>query len=152
MKVFFTHAVLTLQNNNGKFLVFQINMYNIQIILSTHANKKKTSTNYSYHYLARKPGLCVLKIVWRLDWWCLKISHCSSKKSDDDDEWHLLSGVTLYSLSPVIEETTDKCLRTISHDSQNFKSFIYFEKKKDLKKKNQMFDWLKMHDVRFEFK
>lgn len=105
------HDVLILQSNNGRFLVFQINIYTIQIILSTHADEIKKLELLIKNYLARKSGLYVLKVVWRLDWWCFKISQWSRNKSDDDDEWQLLSEVTLYSLPPVIEDTIDKCLR-----------------------------------------
>lgn len=105
------HDVLILQRNNGRFLVFQINIYTIQIILSTHADEIKKLELLIKNYLARKPGLYVLKVVCRLDWWCFKISQWSRNKSDDDDEWQLLSEVTLYSLPPVIEDTIDKCLR-----------------------------------------
>lgn len=103
------HDVLILQRNNGRFLVFQINIY--QIILSTHADEIKKLELLIKNYLARKSGLYVLKVVCRLDWWCFKISQWSRNKSDDDDEWQLLSEVTLYSLPPVIEDTIDKCLR-----------------------------------------
>lgn len=105
------HDVLILQSNNGRFLVFQINIYTIQIILSTHADEIKKLELLIKNYLARKSGLYVLKVVCRLDWWCFKISQWSRNKSDDDDEWQLLSEVTLYSLPPVIEDTIDKCLR-----------------------------------------
>lgn len=105
------HDVLILQRNNGRFLVFQINIYTIQIILSTHADEIKKLELLIKNYLARKSGLYVLKVVCRLDWWCFKISQWSRNKWDDDDEWQLLSEVTLYSLPPVIEDTIDKCLR-----------------------------------------
>lgn len=105
------HDVLILQRNNGRFLVFQINIYTIQIILSTHADEIKKLELLIKNYLARKSSLIVLKVVCRLDWWCFKISQWSRNKSDDDDEWQLLSEVTLYSLPPVIEDTIDKCLR-----------------------------------------
>lgn len=105
------HDVLNLQRNNGRFLVFQINIYTIQIILSTHADEIKKLELLIKNYLARKSGLYVLKVVCRLDWWCFKISQWSRNKSDDDDEWQLLSEVTLYSLPPVIEDTIDKYLR-----------------------------------------
>lgn len=105
------HDVLILQRNNGRYLVFQINIYTIQIILSTHADEIKKLELLIKNYLARKSGLYVLKVVCRLDWWCFKISQWSRNKSDDDDEWQLLSEVTLYSLPPVIEDTIDKCFR-----------------------------------------
>lgn len=61
------HDVLILQRNNGRFLVFQINMYTIQIILSTHADEIKKLELLIKNYLARKSGLYVLKVVCRLD-------------------------------------------------------------------------------------
>lgn len=132
------HDVLILQRNNGRFLVFQINIYTIQIILSTHADEIKKLELLIKNYLARKSGLYVLKVVCRLDWWCFKISQWSRNKSDDDDEWQLLSEVTLYSLPPVIEDTIDKCLRPF------IMTFWNIEKKKRFEEKIQMFDWLKM--------
>lgn len=123
------HDVLILQRNNGRFLVFQINIYTIQIILSTHADEIKKLELLIKNYLARKSGLYVLKVVCRLDWWCFKISQWSRNKSDDDDEWQLLSEVTLYSLPPVIEDTID-----IYHDFL-FILNIFWKEQKDLKKK-----------------
>lgn len=61
------HDVLILQRSNGRFLVFQINIYTIQIILSTHADEIKKLELLIKNYLARKPGLYVLKVVCRLD-------------------------------------------------------------------------------------
>lgn len=58
------HDVLILQRNNGRFLVFQINIYTIQIILSTHADEIKKLELLIKNYLARKSGLYV---VCRLD-------------------------------------------------------------------------------------
>lgn len=57
------HDVLILQRNNGRFLVFQINIYTIQIILSTHADEIKKLELLIKNYLARKSGLYVLKVV-----------------------------------------------------------------------------------------
>lgn len=143
------HDVLILQRNNGRFLVFLINIYTIQIILSTHADEIKKLELLIKNYLARKSGLYVLKVVCRLDWWCFKISQWSRNKSDDDDEWQLLSEVTLYSLPPVIEDTIDKCLRPFI---MTFcLSYIYFEKKKKIWRKNSDV-WLIKDDFKFEFK
>lgn len=61
------HDVLILQSNNGRFLVFQINIYTIQIIFSTHADEIKKLELLIKNYLARKSGLYVLKVVCRLD-------------------------------------------------------------------------------------
>lgn len=61
------HDVLILQRNNGRFLVFQINIYTIQIILSTHADEIKKLELLIKNYLARKSSLIVLKVVCRLD-------------------------------------------------------------------------------------
>lgn len=143
------HDVLILQRNNGRFLVFQINIYTIQIILSTHADEIKKLELLIKNYLARKSGLYVLKVVCRLDWWCFKISQWSRNKSDDDDEWQLLSEVTLSSLPPVIEDTIDKYLRPFIITF--CLSYIYFEKKKKIWRKNSDV-WLIKDDFKFEFK
>lgn len=117
--------------------------------MSTHADEIKKLELLIKNYLARKSGLYVLKVVCRLDWWCFKISQWSRNKSDDDDEWQLLSEVTLYSLPPVIEDTIDKCLRPFI---MTFcLSYIYFEKKKKIWRKNSDV-WLIKDDFKFEFK